>query len=116
MEIKWDREFMRDVLSKVVHEDYRSRIDEFLDFVDALVNKWWNSRLDIREKYAYAMNVLLAKSTKNNVINAKKNAYYAYLVYKGYWSAYWFMRRRLVAGGESLYTWIRLYTEIDALA
>jgi len=111
---KLDREFMRDVLTKVVHEDYKSRIDEFLDFADRLVSEWWSGRHNVREKYAYAMNILIAKSTKNNVVNAKKNAYYAYWVYKGYESAYSFMKRKLVAGGESLYTWIRLYTEIDA--
>jgi len=40
------------------------------------------------------------------------NSYYAYLVYKGYVTAYRLMRDKYVAGGESLYTWLRMYRKI----
>jgi len=36
----------------------------------------------------------------------------AYLVYKGYVTAYRLMRDKYVAGGESLYTWLRMYRKI----
>ncbi|WP_243675662.1 hypothetical protein [Vulcanisaeta distributa] len=46
------------------------------------------------------------------MIKAKLNSYYAYLVYKGYVSAYRLMKDKYVAGGESIYTWLRAYRKI----
>ncbi|WP_243678259.1 hypothetical protein [Vulcanisaeta distributa] len=45
---------------------------------------------------------------------AKLNAFYAFLVFRGgYATAYRVLRDRLVAGGgESIYTWLRLYREL----
>ncbi len=42
------------------------------------------------------------------------NAFYAYLVHRGgYITAYKAMREKLVAGGESLYTWLRMYRALS---
>ncbi len=106
------KEDLRGVLMKYVREQFRDKIDEYLKFLDELYERWWNSDEDTRSYYAYHMALLMAKSEKPNVIRAKLNAFYAYLVYKGYVSAYRLMKEKYVAGGESIYTWLRMYRKI----
>ena len=109
--IDWKDKF-KDVLKKNVKSPYDIHIEEFMKFIDELYEKWWNADIKLRGKYAYNMNLLMALSDKTNVIKAKLNAYYAYLVYRGYTSAYKLMKNKVVAGGESIYTWLRMYREL----
>ena len=106
----WKEHYIN-ILRENVKEPYNdpSTFLEFIDYLDQLENKWWNGDKALREKYAFNFAILKAVSKKHNVIRAKLNAYYAYLVHKGYVSAYRLMRYKYVAGGESLYTWLRLY-------
>ena len=105
--MSWKEEYRRLLEERV--KDYGDWIREYLDFLDRLVNAWWNGPVDAREKYAYHFALLQAVPRKENVIRAKLNAYYAYLVYKGYVTAYRLMKFKYVAGGESIYTWLRMY-------
>jgi len=107
----WKNE-LRDVLLERVKDPYKDKINEYIEFLDTLYDRWWNGDVKTREYYAYHMALLMAKSDKPNVIRAKLNSYYAYLVYKGYVTAYRLMRDKYVAGGESLYTWLRMYRKI----
>jgi len=111
-EAKTWKDELKDVLTKYVRDPFKDRIDEYLGFLDPLMDKWWNGDVKTREYYAYHMALLKARSDKNNVIKAKLNSYYAYLVYRGYVSAYRLMKDKYVAGGESIYTWLRMYRKI----
>ncbi len=106
------KEYIREILTKNVKQPYDSHIDEFIGFLDKLVSAWDSSNTSKKEKYAYHIALLQATSNRTNVIRAKLNAYYAYLVYKKYTSAYRLMKSKVVAGGESIYTWLRLYRDI----
>ncbi len=105
-------DLVREVLKKNVKPPFDKYIDEFVDFLDRLYVVWNNSDRPLKEKYAYHMAILQANSTKVNVVRARLNAFYAYLVFRGYVSAYRLLKDRVVAGGESLYTWLRLYREL----
>jgi len=111
-EVKTWKDELKDVLTKYVKDPFKDKIDEYLEFLDPLMDRWWNGDVKTREYYAYHMALLKARSDKNNVIKAKLNSYYAYLVYRGYVSAYRLMRDKYVAGGESIYTWLRMYRKI----
>jgi len=111
-ETKTWKDELRDVLLGHVKDPYKNKINEYIEFLDALMDRWWNGDVKTREYYAYHMALLMAKSDKFNVIRAKLNSYYTYLVYKGYVTAYRLMRDKYVAGGESLYTWLRMYRKI----
>jgi len=111
-ETKTWKDELKDVLTKNVRDPFKDKIDEYLSFLDPLMSKLWNGDVKTREYYAYHMALLKARSDKNNVIKAKLNSYYAYLVYRGYVSAYRLMRDKYVAGGESIYTWLRMYRKI----
>ncbi|KUO80686.1 MAG: hypothetical protein RXN89_04105 [Vulcanisaeta sp.] len=111
-EVRTWKDELRDVLTKYVRDPFKDRIDEYLGFLDTLYDKWWNGDVKTREYYAYHMALLMAKSDKPNVIKAKLNSYYAYLVYRGYVSAYRLMKDKYVAGGESIYTWLRMYRKV----
>ncbi len=111
-EMKTWKDELKDVLTKYVKDPFKDKIDEYLSFLDPLVDKWWNGDVKTREYYAYHMALLKARSDKNNVIRAKLNSYYAYLVYRGYVSAYRLMRDKYVAGAESLYSWLRMYRKV----
>lgn len=106
------REQVLEVLKKNIKSPYDQWISEFIDFLDKLYVKWNNAERNVKEKYAYHMALLMADSDRTNVIRAKLNSYYAYLVYKGYASAYKLMKNKVVAGGESIYTWLRMYREV----
>mgnify|MGYP001770647488 CR=1 FL=1 len=106
----WKEHYIN-ILREHVKEPYNNpnAFLEFIDYLDQLENKWWNGDPKLREKYAFNFAILKAISKKYNVIRAKLNAYYAYLVHRGYTSAYRLMKGKYVAGGESLYTWLRMY-------
>ena len=106
------KEILRDVLEKNVKDPFKGYIGEYLEFIDRLYNVWWNSDPKLKGDYAYHMALLTANSNKTNVIKAKINSFYAYLVYKGYVSAYRLMKDKYVAGGESIYTWLRMYRRL----
>ncbi len=106
------KEYIREILQKNVKQPYDSHIDEFINFLEKLVNAWDSSSTNKKERYAYHIALLQATSNRTNVIRAKLNAYYAYLVFKKYTSAYRLMKSKVVAGGESIYTWLRLYRDI----
>ncbi len=103
---------VEDTLKKSVKSPYDQYVQEFMKFLEDLDEKWWSSDESTRNKFAYHMALLKADSNKTNVVRAKINSYYAYLVYKGYVSAYKLMKNKVVAGGESIYTWLRMYREI----
>jgi hypothetical protein len=103
---------LKSVLEKHVRDPFKDKINEYLGFLDPLMDRWWNGDAKTREYYAYHMALLKASSDKTNVIRAKLNSYYAYLVYRGYVSAYRLMKDKYVAGGESIYTWLRMYRQI----
>jgi len=105
-------DLIREILKKHVREPFDRYIDEFIEFLDRLYVTWNNSDRGLKEKYAYHMALLQANSTKINVVRARVNAFYAYLVFKGYVSAYRLLKDKVVAGGESIYTWLRLYREL----
>ena len=90
----------------------KDKIPEYLDFLVKVIEKWENSSSELKEKYAYNIALLKANSKKTNVVKAKLNSFYAYLVYKGYTSAYRLMKDKIVSGGESIYTWLRMYREL----
>lgn len=104
-------DYYRRVLMEGVREPFRDEklINEFLEFLGKLFDRWWHGDPSLRGKYAYNVAILRANSKNNIVIRAKLNAYYAYLVHMGYVTAYMLMRDKYVAGGESLYTWLRMY-------
>ena len=112
------REHYLSVLRTRVREPFKNELlfREFIDFLVDLERVWWHGDPKLREKYAYNFAVLEAVSEKPNVVSAKLNAFYAYLVYKGYVSAYRLMRDKYVAGGESIYTWLRMYRELTQQA
>ncbi len=105
-------DLVREILKKNVREPFEKYVDEFVEFLDRLYVIWNNSDKRLKEKYAYHMAILQANSTKVNIVRARLNAFYAYLVFRGYVSAYRLLKDKIVAGGESLYTWLRLYREL----
>jgi len=102
-----------DVLRGSVKAPYDSYISEFIDQLAVMMEKLNNSDAETRNKFRYGLSILTSPSNKPNIIRAKINAYYAYLVYRGYVSAYSVLKSKLVAGGESLYTWIRMYRSLN---
>ena len=104
-------DYYRSVLMENVREPFRDEelINEFLEFLGQLFDRWRRGEQKLKEKYAYNVALLRASSKNDLVIRAKLNAYYAYLVHMGYTTAYTLMKGRYVAGAESLYTWIRMY-------
>lgn len=102
-----------EVLRGNVKAPYDAYIDEFIDQLVVMVEKLNNSDMEVRNKFRYGISILTSPSNKPNIIRAKINAYYAYLVYRGYVSAYSVLKNKLVAGGESLYTWIRMYRSLN---
>ena len=108
------QEYYLSVLMVGVREPFRDEAlyQEFLNFLLELEDRWWHGDPRLREAYAYNVAVLEAVSNKNNVIRAKLNAFYAFLVFRGYVSAYRMMRDKYVAGGESIYTWLRMYKRL----
>ncbi len=111
-EVDW-RGRVGSLLERNVKDNYRQYIDEFLLNLEKLYQKWSRADKELMEKYAYNITILSSNSDKPNVVRAKTNAFYAYLVYKGYITAYKAMREKLVAGGESLYTWLRMYRALS---
>jgi hypothetical protein len=109
--IEW-KSALKDVLEKNIREEYRDKINEYIDFLSMLIDKWWYGDENKREKYAYHFALLLAVSDRFNTVRAKINSFYAYLVYRGYVSAYRLMKDKCVAGGESIYTWLRMYRDL----
>jgi hypothetical protein len=103
---------LREVLEEHVREPFKDKINEYLGFLDVLFDRWWNGDEEVRGKYAYHVTLLTASSSKPLVIRAKVNSYYAYLVYRGYVTAYSLMRDKYVAGAESLYSWLRMYRAV----
>ncbi len=101
-----------DVLRRNVKSPYDQHISEYIEFLERLYRVWSSSSESIKRKYRYHMSLLAADSSKENIVRAKLNSFYAYLVYRGHVSAYRLMRSKLVAGGESVYTWLRMYREI----
>lgn len=90
-------------------------LNELTNFFKLLYEKWWNSEPSIRSRYALNISYLCAKSTKDYVYKAKKNAICAYCVLKRYISAYTFVKNKVVAGAESIYTWMRMYKALGFL-
>ena len=105
----WESRF-RDFLRSRVPEQYWGRIDEFMGFISELVARLNNEGGGVR--YARSLNVLLRDFDGGVGDRAKLNAFYAFLVFKGYASAYAMLRSGFVAGGESIYTWLRLYRDL----
>jgi hypothetical protein len=103
---------LREVLLNNVREPFKGKIDEYLEFLDNLFDRWWNGDEEVREKYAYHVAILTANSDKHLVVRAKLNSYYAYLAYRGYASVYRLVRGKYVAGAESLYSWLRMYRAV----
>ncbi|NPA22939.1 MAG: hypothetical protein GXO23_01385 [Crenarchaeota archaeon] len=106
------REHFKEILIKNVRQPYDSHIDEFINFLDKLIRTWDMSDENVKSRYAYHITLLQALSNRTNVIRAKLNAYYAYLVFRKHASAYKLMKSKVVAGGESLYTWLRMYRDV----
>lgn len=103
---------LREVLPQLVPEPYVRYVDEYVKFITDITERWWSSDPAVREKYAYHFTLLYSRSNKFNTTRAKKNSFFAFLVQRGYVSSYRVMRDKLVAGGESLYTWLRMYREL----
>ncbi|GEM_PF-546385 len=106
------KENIRELLKNTIRHPYNNYLEEFVNFLEKLCETWQKCPQEIKEKYAYHLALLQADSNKLNVIRAKINAYYAYLVFKGYTTVYRLIRNKFVAGGESIYTWLRLYRDI----
>ena len=107
----WESRF-RDFLRSRVPEQYWDRIGEFMGFISELVAKLDGEGGVARVRYARSLNVLLRDFDGGVSDRAKLNAFYAFLVFRGYASAYAILRSGLVAGGESIYTWLRLYRDL----
>ena len=95
-----------------VPEPLREYVFEFADFLNNLVEKFLKLPPESIERHAYRMTLLCCDSDRKNVVRAKLNAFYAFLVYRGYFSTYKLLKSKLVSGGESIYTWLRMYREI----
>lgn len=106
------RESLERVLRSFVKQPYDAYIEEFISQLPKIVEKLNNSDSETRNKFRYNISILTSPSSKPNILRAKVNAYYAYLVYRGYYTAYSMIKNKLVAGGESLYTWIRMYRSL----
>jgi hypothetical protein len=101
----WE-DVVKEVLEKKVDEAFRDKIDEFIEFLwDLLMNLAKD-----RSKYAYHMWLLITSSDSLEAIGAKVNAFYAFLVYKGYVPPYKLQKEKYLRGNT--YTWIRLYREV----
>jgi len=111
-EVRGWKTVLSEILDANVKDNFKKHISEFIEFVERLYNVWWNGDPEVRNYYAYHMALLMADSKKTNVVKAKTNSFYAYLVYKGYVSAYRLMKDKYVAGGESIYTWLRMYRKL----
>ena len=107
----WETRF-RDFLRSRVPEQYWGRIDEFMGFISELVARLNTESGEVRVRHARSLNVLLSEFDDSVGDRAKLNAFYAFLVFKGYASAYSLLKSGLVAGGESIYTWLRLYRDL----
>ncbi len=85
-------------------------LSEFIiKFLPHLYTCWWEADPDTKAKYAYNMTVLFTISNNQSFRVGKYNAFIAYCIYRGYTTAYMAMKFRLVSGGESVYTWLRMY-------
>lgn len=105
-------DYVRSILKAHIKPPYDIYIDEFVNALKGIEDRLNNSDAEVRNRYRYNLSLLMSKSSKPNIIRAKVNAYYAYLVYRGYVTAYSILKGKLVAGGESLYTWIRMYRSL----
>lgn len=104
---------IKQILKENITKPYEVHIENFLNFLERLYKAWEQSPQEVKEKYAYHIALLKAVSNKLNVIRAKINAYYAYLVYRGYVTVYKLVKDRIIAGCESVYTWLRLYRDLE---
>ncbi|MHB9301908.1 hypothetical protein [Thermofilum pendens] len=99
-----------DFLFVSIPPEYRKFLDEYASFIDELRRRVEGSE-ELSGKYSVSLAYLKSRSP-GNAERAKLNAFYAFLVYRGYVSAYKIMKSKLVAGAESLYTWLRIYREV----
>ena len=105
-------EKVKEILMRHVDEKYRQEylIDEYLKFLREVINRWEKSPKEIKDRYAYNVAILLADSIKSNVVRAKVNSYYAYLVFRGFAKVGKLVKiDKVVPGVESIYTWLRMY-------
>lgn len=86
--------------------------EEVTPFFTEIYRRWTMLNINERSRYAIHIAYLCTDSTRPNVVKAKKNAFCAFLVYRGYVSAYRLIKERVVAGAESVYTWLRLYEQL----
>ncbi len=107
----WE-ENIRELLKSSIKYPYDNYLDEFIHFLEKLCEIWQKCPQEVKERYAYHLALLQADSNKLNVVRAKINAYYAYLVFRGYTTVYKLIKNKFVAGGESVYTWLRLYRDL----
>ncbi|GAB6947463.1 hypothetical protein JCM16161A_15930 [Vulcanisaeta sp. JCM 16161] len=107
----WETRY-REYLRSMVPSDYLGFIDEFMSFISELVAGWNREEGEVRVRHAHTLRMLLSDFGSDAGDRAKLNAFYAFLVFRGYTTAYRVLRDRLVAGGESIYTWLRLYREL----
>ena len=98
------------VLSNVPGE-YQAWLGEFEEFLSLLVRRLFISGLNgtAGRGDLYRLGLLLHGESKE-AVRARVNAYYAFLVHRGYITVTEALRH--VAGAESLYTWLRFYRRL----
>ena len=94
-------------------EFIRLYLIDFISFLERLLEKWRQSKPYLREKYAYNIALLTSKKARGNTLRARYNAFIAYLVHRKVITSYEAIYvYRLVPGGESIYTWLRMYRDL----
>jgi len=90
---------LRDELLRFVDEPLRAWVDEYLAFLDGFIRC-----LDPRHR-----ELLLCDSDEPHVVRARVNSYYAYLIHRGYVTAYELLKNGHIRGYGAVYKWLRVF-------
>jgi hypothetical protein len=90
---------LRDELLRFVDEPLRAWVDEYLVFLDGFIRC-----LDSRHR-----ELLLCDSDEPGVVRARVNSYYAYLIHRGYVTAYELLKNGHIRGYGAVYKWLRVF-------
>jgi len=110
-----DLPYLKFIIQQHVNPEYHKWLDEYIMYILDLYYIWENAPGPVKQKYAFHFALLRAYSPKPNVIKAKVNSYYGFLAHKKYVPATRIVKQKLVAGSESIYTWIRMYRELESI-
>ena len=91
---------------------FKLAIPEFIEFVKKILDKFENANPEIKKKYATRIMYLITDGSDIISTKAKLNAYYAFLVFRGYVSAYRLVKEDVVPGYGSIYEWLKMYREL----